>query len=255
MAVDVDDGILRPRHRVLRDDERGARLVLADPEVRNLLRRHDGCGGERARADRQQAREGHRHGKVGKSRSDAVSRILFRLRSPNATLPGGAEASLGGDDHSSSTAITGGVKRPTRRLSLRQGSGNMPWPRRRRRAGRPRTPPYLVLLRAGFCLPPVLPRARCALTAPFHPYLTCAGPDPSGAPGRNARTRRSGKEWAAPAGDAAHSAGPGPPQGGRCIFCAPFLWVAPTGDYPAHCPAEFGLSSPPGGSGRTRPAT
>jgi len=28
--------------------------------------------------------------------------------------------------------------------------------------------PYLALLRAGFCLPPVLPRARCALTAPFH---------------------------------------------------------------------------------------
>ena len=33
-----------------------------------------------------------------------------------------------------------------------------------------KAPPYLVLLRAGFCLPPVLPRARCALTAPFHPY-------------------------------------------------------------------------------------
>ena len=33
------------------------------------------------------------------------------------------------------------------------------------------TPPYLVLLRAGFCLPSVLPRTRCALTAPFHPYL------------------------------------------------------------------------------------
>ena len=32
------------------------------------------------------------------------------------------------------------------------------------------TPPYLVLLRAGFCLPPTLPPARCALTAPFHPY-------------------------------------------------------------------------------------
>jgi hypothetical protein len=30
--------------------------------------------------------------------------------------------------------------------------------------------PYLVLLRAGFCLPPMLPPARCALTAPFHPY-------------------------------------------------------------------------------------
>src|SRR5262245_34972439 len=34
--------------------------------------------------------------------------------------------------------------------------------------------PYLVLLRAGFCLPLVLPRARCALTAPFHPY--CRAP-------------------------------------------------------------------------------
>jgi len=33
-------------------------------------------------------------------------------------------------------------------------------------------PPYLVLLRAGFCLPPTLPPARCALTAPFHPYLS-----------------------------------------------------------------------------------
>ena len=30
--------------------------------------------------------------------------------------------------------------------------------------------PYLALLRAGFCLPPMLPPARCALTAPFHPY-------------------------------------------------------------------------------------
>ncbi len=34
------------------------------------------------------------------------------------------------------------------------------------------SPPYLVLLRAGFCLPSVLPRTRCALTAPFHPYLS-----------------------------------------------------------------------------------
>jgi len=30
--------------------------------------------------------------------------------------------------------------------------------------------PYLVLLQAGFTLPPLLPAARCALTAPFHPY-------------------------------------------------------------------------------------
>src|SRR5438094_6680286 len=40
------------------------------------------------------------------------------------------------------------------------------------------SPSYLVLLRAGFCLPPVLPRARCALTAPFHPYLEKRGTTP-----------------------------------------------------------------------------
>jgi hypothetical protein len=60
-----------------------------------------------------------------------------------------------GDNHSSSPAITGGIKQPTRKL----------------RTGRPVTLPYLALLRAGFCLPPVLPRARCALTAPFHHCL------------------------------------------------------------------------------------
>jgi len=40
---------------------------------------------------------------------------------------------------------------------------------------------------------------------------------------------------------------------GRYIFCATFLQVALTGRYPAHCPAEFGLSShlrPPGYGGQ-----
>src|SRR5881628_2514153 len=32
-------------------------------------------------------------------------------------------------------------------------------------------PPYLVLLRVGFALPAALLLRRCALTAPFHPYL------------------------------------------------------------------------------------
>ena len=32
-------------------------------------------------------------------------------------------------------------------------------------------------------------------------------------------------------------------EGGRYIFCATVLRVAPTGSYPAHCPVEFGLSS------------
>src|ERR1700730_8211080 len=31
--------------------------------------------------------------------------------------------------------------------------------------------------------------------------------------------------------------------GGRYVFCATFLQVALTGRYPAHCPAEFGLST------------
>ena len=30
--------------------------------------------------------------------------------------------------------------------------------------------PYLILLRVGFTVPLLLPGARCALTAPFHPY-------------------------------------------------------------------------------------
>src|SRR6185295_13805581 len=34
----------------------------------------------------------------------------------------------------------------------------------------PRCRPYSVLLPVGFALPPPLPAARCALTAPFHPY-------------------------------------------------------------------------------------
>ena len=47
-------------------------------------------------------------------------------------------------------------------------------------------PPYLVLLRVGFTLPPALPPERCALTAPFHPYpgagvfATASGPGKPG---------------------------------------------------------------------------
>jgi hypothetical protein len=80
-------------------------------------------------------------------------------RKPNSVPPPPACANVTDDDHSSSPAIAGGIEQPTRRL----------------RTGRPVAPPYLVLLRAGFCLPPVLPRARCALTAPFHPYFRRTG--------------------------------------------------------------------------------
>src|SRR3546814_5040603 len=36
--------------------------------------------------------------------------------------------------------------------------------------------PYLVLLPVGFAVPLPLPVARCALTAPFHPYHEAANP-------------------------------------------------------------------------------
>src|SRR5262252_5397867 len=73
----------------------------------------------------------------------------------------------------------------------------------------------------------MLPCARCALTAPFHPY----------SPPRlfRAATAQQARGPAAPK--------PRSGEGGRYVFCATVLRVAPTGRYPAHCPAEFGLSS------------
>src|SRR5438045_4152005 len=80
--------------------------------------------------------------------------------------------------------------------------------RRRGRPARQRQPKasaacrsYLVLLPVGFTLPPPLPAARCALTAPFHP---CRPPPRK----------------------AASSA---------VCFCGTFPGVAPAGRYPAPC--------------------
>jgi hypothetical protein len=77
---------------------------------------------------------------------------LVTTADPACAVP--ATAHRGGD-HSSGTAITRGLEQPTRKL----------------RTGRPRALPYLVLLRAGFCLPSALQQTRCALTAPFHHCL------------------------------------------------------------------------------------
>ena len=68
---------------------------------------------------------------------------------------------------------------------------------------------YLVLLRVGFTLPFVLPRTRCALTAPFHPYQAI---------------RRGLAAW-------------------RYIFCGTVRRLAPPRRYLAPCPMEPGLSS------------
>jgi len=76
-----------------------------------------------------------------------------------------------------------------------------------RAAARSRLPPYLVLLRVGFTLPPTLPLARCALTTPFHPY-------------RSALADR------------------------RYLFCGTCRGLAPPRCYLAPCPMEPGLSSP-----------
>ncbi len=81
-----------------------------------------------------------------------VSRILF--------LPLRA-----GDGHSSRRHIAVPLKQPTRKL----------WRTEPARAPRRTLLPYLVLLRVGFSLPPRLPGARCALTAPFHPYPSFEG--------------------------------------------------------------------------------
>jgi hypothetical protein len=66
-------------------------------------------------------------------------------------------------NHSSCPRITPEIQRSTQK----------------RRTGRPSSHSgtlfYLTLLRVGFALPPLLPTARCALTAPFHPYPALRG--------------------------------------------------------------------------------
>src|SRR5215468_12507689 len=61
--------------------------------------------------------------------------------------------------------------------------------------------PYSVLLPVGFAVPPALPQARCALTAPFHPYRFL---------------RASGERWER-----------------RSVLCGTVPRVTPAGRYPA----------------------
>ncbi len=82
-----------------------------------------------------------------KGRSRPVSRVLFR-RKP------------GGGDHSSRTRVAARLQRATRR----PGPDRPCLP-----ACADGTPPYSLLHRVGFAVPPRSPGARCALTAPFHP--------------------------------------------------------------------------------------
>ena len=133
-------------------DERGLRLVLPDAEVLGAGGRDASAAAARAPAPTGARGSVAAEGVGEVPQSTPISRILFAFARQPALRPATAARR---NDHSSSPAIAGGIKQPTRRL----------------RTGRPQTPPYLVLLRAGFCLPPMLPPARCALTAPFHHYL------------------------------------------------------------------------------------
>jgi len=97
----------------------------------------------------------------------------------------------GGDGHSSGAPVTERLMRPTRAAARRLARivGSL----------RDACRSYLVLLPVGFSLPPPLPAARCALTAPFHPCRPLGIPE----------------------------------TGWRCTFCGTFPGVAPAGRYPA----------------------
>src|SRR5450755_2087267 len=69
------------------------------------------------------------------------------------------------DGHSSGTMFAHCLEQPTRTASLTSPCGVFAF------ANSPRCRPYSVLLPVWFAVPPPLPEARCALTAPFHPYL------------------------------------------------------------------------------------
>ena len=69
------------------------------------------------------------------------------------------------DGHSSGTMFAHGLEQPTRTAGLTSPRGVIAL------ANSPLRRPYSVLLPVGFTMPAPLPAPRCALTAPFHPYL------------------------------------------------------------------------------------
>ena len=105
------------------------------------------------------------------------------------------------DGHSSGTTFARCLEQPTRTASLTSPCGVIAC------ANDPRCRPYSVLLPVWFAMPVPLPDPRCALTAPFHPYL----PLPLSFPRKRGRVG-----W-----------------GKRFVLCGTFPGVAPAGCYPA----------------------
>ena len=95
------------------------------------------------------------------SANEPVSRILSRTAIP-----------LGAPLLERSSDLPGGFRSRAAQQAVRDSPRWRAGPARARgQLGRAtRLPPYLVLLRVGFTMPPPLPPERCALTAPFHPY-------------------------------------------------------------------------------------
>ena len=171
-----------------------------------------------------------------------VSRILFSA-SARLTLAGYGETRRS-DNHSSRPGITDGLERPTRRPRT-----GRPPRRPATCATRRRAPPYLALLRAGFCLPSVSRRTRCALTAPFH---HCPPPPAS------ARLRPYGLRRGF--GEASARQALRPAVG--CVFSVPLSFGLPrpgvtrrtalrSSDFPPASASGFGGQAPKGLSGRS----
>ena len=86
----------------------------------------------------------------------------FREANKPSSVPGEP-----GEDHFSGTDVAAGLVQPTRDCEEPESFAGRAAPRH-----------CLALLRVGLAVPRLLPAARCALTAPFHPCL-CSQKEPS----------------------------------------------------------------------------
>ena len=184
VAVDVDHRELRLGDGMLDRLERRPRLVLGDGRLRELRRtavagsplqpggpalsrrgrRLLGQRPVRRRSRTAAASQNRRCAHAwGSSNDETIEREITPQRAckPNSVRRRPALRPNDGE-----MTIPLGASSLTRSSDL-PGSGD----RTGRPNGRSHALPYLVLLHAGFGLPRLLPAARCALTAPFHPYL------------------------------------------------------------------------------------
>ena len=222
--MDVDDRKLRARHGVLRHDQRGPRLVLADVgggiRLASLGRAAADLTGRqllrRRRAQRERIERDERKRFRRSARSQAVSRILSAVARPCGRATAVTTIPLAPPLLAGSSDLPGGFDGHVRQ---RRSLG-------KRRTGRPQRLPIWSCSVRGFACHPCY-HGRGALLPHLFTLTRLRG----------LRALRRSKLESLP------RRSPRSGEGGRYIFCATFLQVAPTGRYPAHCPAEFGLSS------------